>query len=76
MIELGDRVRCKVTGFEGVALARQTALYETTTWRVQPTSTKADDGTPTPSAWLEEGRLEVVQDSARLVGFVTAEGGK
>ena len=74
MIELGDRVRCKLTGFEGVAIAKQTALYEATTWRVQPATLKADDGTITPSAWLEEGRLEVVPDTARLVGFVMMEG--
>jgi len=74
VIELGDRVRCKVTGFEGVAIAKQTALYEVTTWRVQPVTLRAEDGSIKPHAWLEEGRLEVAPDSMRLVCFVTVEG--
>ena len=73
MIELGDRVRCKMTGFEGVACAKIVSLYEATQWRVQPTSTKSADGAITPFTWLEEGRLEV-GPGARLVGFVVMEG--
>jgi hypothetical protein len=36
MAKLGDLVRDEVTGFTGVVLARQEALYEATLCRVHP----------------------------------------
>jgi len=70
-MQIGDHVRDIVTGFEGTTMAKLTALYEATQFRVQPNTLKSDDGSIHPSVWLEEGRLEVVIDPrGRMVGFV------
>ena len=76
-MNLGDRVRDRVTGFTGIALARIDSLYEAVSWRVQPESLKSDDGTITPFIWLEEGRLEVLstgREAAKFAGFKVVNG--
>ena len=67
MINLGDLVRDEVTGFEGVVLARQEALYEATLCRVHPRKL-ADNGEMRDHYWLPEDRLFVIEDHA-VVGF-------
>ena len=71
MIELGDKVVDRVTGLEGVALARITALYEATQLRVHPVTLK--DGDVREFTWLEEARCEKVSGD-RLMGFVGVRG--
>jgi hypothetical protein len=60
MIKLGDSVRDKVTGFEGIALARMEALYEATQLRVHP-STVNTSGEIRTSVWIEEERLATIK---------------
>jgi hypothetical protein len=71
MIELGDKVVDRVTGLEGVALARITGLYEATQLRVHPVTLK--DGDVRAFAWIEEARCERVSGE-RLMGFVGVQG--
>lgn len=72
MINLGDKVRDEVSGFEGIALARLEGLYEATQIRVHPT--KLDpQGQIITSVWFEEDRLVVLKERA-VVGFVNVSG--
>lgn len=56
-INLGDRVRSKVDGFEGVVEARIDILCGSTQFRV---AAPAKDGKEGHRSWCEEGVLEVV----------------
>jgi hypothetical protein len=75
-MNLGDRVRDRVTGFTGIALARIDSLYKATQWRVQPESLKPDDSSITGFTWLEEGRLEVLPAGhvSKFTGFKVVNG--
>jgi len=68
-IRLGDTVKDRVTAFEGVALIKQTALYDGTKFLVQPMTLIG--GVPASAAWLEEGRLEVLDAAPATAGFGT-----
>jgi len=59
-IELGDKVRDEVSGFEGIVLAKMEALYEASQCRVHPTELKSD-GEMRDSKWIEEGRLKPIE---------------
>lgn len=73
MIQLGDRVRDTVSGFEGIALARMEAIHEATQFRVHPTEL-ATDGKIKDSVWLDETRLKVIKASdGRVAGFLRRE---
>jgi hypothetical protein len=61
-INLGDDVRDIVTGFEGMAIARQDGLFETPSIKVQQRNLN-DDKRPMDSIWFEESRLERVRKS-------------
>ena len=61
-IELGDRVRDKVTGLTGIAMGRSEYLWGCVHVLVQPQETK--DGKRVESSWLDEGGLEVMQRGA------------
>jgi len=74
MIELGDRVRDKVTGFEGVVLAVTTCLYEATTCRVHPTQLKPNEGGIADNMWIPLGQLEPMPLEPRLTGFTVING--
>ena len=69
MIELGDTVRDRVTGLEGVVLAKLVCLYEEPTYRIHSSSLKPDDGGVREPVWMPEGRLDVVALKPRLAGF-------
>jgi len=58
-VKLGDSVRDKITGFEGVAVARVVHLYGCVRVHVQPRELK--EGKPAESEWLDEEGLEVLQ---------------
>jgi hypothetical protein len=68
-IEFGDVVKDTVTSFQGVALARMTALHEATQIRIHP-QTLSTDGVIIGSVWIEETRLVKVENS-RTTGFHT-----
>ena len=57
-ILLGQKVKCKVTGFVGVAVARTVFLNGCVRVTVQPAA-KADGGLP-DEKWFDEMQLEAV----------------
>ena len=75
-IHLGDRVRDRVSGFEGLALGKAVYLYGATEWFVQPTTLKSDDGSITATVWVQEGRLDVIGEAdEKFRGFKPQIGG-
>ncbi|SHE66548.1 hypothetical protein SAMN02745157_0666 [Kaistia soli DSM 19436] len=61
MIKLGNKVRDLVTGFTGIATARTEYLYGCVHISVTPTVDK--DGKQAETAWFDEQRVEVVEDT-------------
>lgn len=61
-ISLGDEVRDIITGFEGIAIARQEHLFQATCVKVQQRNLN-DDKRPMEAVWLEEAQLERVKKS-------------
>ncbi len=59
-VELGSKIKDKVTGFEGIAIARTCWLNGCTRLAVQ--STELKDGKPTEEYWIDEGRVDVLPD--------------
>lgn len=60
MIELGDKVKDKITGFEGIVDA--TTRFLSGCVRVLVVSPKLKDGSPVDH-WFDEDRLELVSKS-------------
>ncbi len=58
-IRLGQRVRDKVDGFQGVVVARTEWLWGCVRYEVQP-EVLADDGQPLKTQWLDQEQLEVL----------------
>lgn len=57
-IEIGKKVRDKISGLEGIAIARAEWLYGCVRFCVQPQELK--DGEPVDSTWFDEPQLEYV----------------
>lgn len=57
MIQLGDKVKCKITGMTGTALARCEYLNGCVQFEVQPKKLK--DGEPVKSRWIDEQYLVI-----------------
>jgi len=57
-VELGVRVREKVTGAEGVVVGRAEYLYGSSCVLLQPENLK--DGAPVKAQWLEEAQVEAL----------------
>ena len=72
MINLGDKVQDKVSGFTGIVLARMECLFEATECRVHPQEVM-EDGRLAPAEWIAEDRLLVLEDR-KIVGFVSVAG--
>lgn len=68
MIELGAKVRDKVSGFTGLATGRAGYLYTTATVQVTPKSIGAD-GKLIGCVWFEESQLEPANDK-REAGYL------
>jgi len=56
MVKLGQKVRDKITGLEGIATARTEFLYGCVRVLIDPEG--LHDGKPIESQWLDEQRLE------------------
>lgn len=74
-INLGDEVKDIITGFEGVVIARQEGLFETTSCKVQQRGVN-DDHRPFEPIWFEESRLERQCKSAVVPKEELDEAGK
>lgn len=57
-VQLGDEVRCKVTGIQGIAVARITHLTKCTQIHIQPRVDK--DGKHVDGYYIDEPMMEVV----------------
>jgi hypothetical protein len=57
MIDLGQKARDKVTGFEGIITGRAQYLYGCDQYCIVP---PAKDGKIGSAEWFDEGRIEVV----------------
>ena len=63
MIKLGQKVRDKVTGFEGIAIAKVEYLNGCVQFCVKP---KAVDSKMLEGEYIDDGQLEVVDDGATI----------
>lgn len=67
-VELGSLVRDKITGFEGIAMARAEYLTGCVHIGIQPCRLTNDGGLP-DWQWLDESRLVVLQENVvQLIG--------
>jgi len=57
MINLGDRVKSKITGFTGIAVSRAEFLNGCIRFQVQPETLK--DGKQLESEWVDDVELQV-----------------
>lgn len=69
-IETGDRVRDRMTGFEGVAIATTDWLYNCRRITVQPT--ELHEGKPQDAVTFDEPQVELVQRAAFQTHVETA----
>ena len=65
MIKLGSKVRDMLTGFEGTATGRTAWLYGCARIMIEPSEMK--DGKPVEGVWLDEQRVEVIEEKGPLV---------
>ena len=59
MIKLGDEVKDKVTGFEGIAVARTEYLYGCLSIGVLSKKLNSETGKPIEWVWFDEQRLDL-----------------
>jgi hypothetical protein len=57
---LGDEVKCKITGYKGVVLARTQWLHNCNTYGVKSHDLK--DGKPMEAVFFDEPSLEVIEE--------------
>lgn len=57
MINLGQKAKDKITGFEGIITGRAEYLYGCTQFCIVPL---AKDGKICDSQWFDEGRIQVI----------------
>jgi hypothetical protein len=55
----GDKLRDRVTGFEGIVVSRGDHISGCDTYGLQPSTLK--DGVPQDCKWFDDPRLELVQ---------------
>lgn len=67
-IELGDKVKDRVTGLTGIAVSRADHLYSCRQFNVRPQEAK--DGKHTEGWWYDAGQLEVVEKGVLKPGRV------
>jgi hypothetical protein len=62
MVKLGDRVRDKISGFEGIAAARTEYLNGCVRITVEPEG--LHDGKPVEAQWFDEQQVDVIEAGA------------
>lgn len=60
MIQLGDKVKDTITGFEGVAIARSEWLNGCVRFELQ-SAKLSKDGIPVEAQWFDDSQLTVVK---------------
>jgi len=73
MFHLGDQVRCSITGFEGVVVAKAQWLNGCQKLGVQ--STELKDGQVRAIEWFDEQQVEMVK-AARFGDLAVVSGGR
>jgi len=73
-IDLGDKVRDIITGFEGVAIARSQWLVGCERISVQPQDLDKDGGVK-PFQTFDEPQLEIIAKNAVIVPIAATPGG-
>ncbi len=71
MIELGDRVKDRISGLKGIAVGITNYLYGCKRIMVQPEETK--DGKPVDTFYLDEPQLEIVKKGAVAARTIQSE---
>ncbi len=69
-IEMGDKVKDLISGFEGIATGRSEWLYGCT--RITVTPQDLHEGKPVEAQWFDEEQLEVVARNV-ITGYRPAE---
>lgn len=64
--KLGTKLRDKISGFEGVAIARTEWLYSCVRWTLSPSGLKDDGGTKANHTF-DEPQLEHVEEVIELL---------
>ncbi|MEA3225049.1 MAG: hypothetical protein U9Q07_03800 [Planctomycetota bacterium] len=62
MIKIGDRVRDKVSGFQGIATARHEYMNGCVRFTID--SEELKDGKPIDGHWFDEQQIEAIEDKA------------
>ena len=70
MIKLGNKVRDNITGFTGIAVGRTEWLFGCSRIGIQATELK--DGKPVETEWIDEQRVEVIEDLPRVISADSA----
>lgn len=73
MISLGNKVKDSVTGLMGIAVARSEWLWGCVRIAIQPQELK--DGKPIDEIWLDEDRLEIIEEKKRKSKIEERTGG-
>lgn len=60
-IKLGDKIKDRISGLEGIATAKAIYLYGCTQYEVTPN--QLHDGKPIEGIWIDEPQLELVKDN-------------
>lgn len=75
MIKLGDRVKDKITGFEGIVVARVEHLYGCIRCSVQPEKLNKD-GKPIENQYFDEPQLDLILHNATVGAAMSAQPAK
>jgi hypothetical protein len=62
MVSLGDKVKDRISGFEGIATCRSEYMFGCVRVGVSPRGTH--EGKPVESQWFDEDQLDVIEVSA------------
>ncbi len=67
MIELGDKVKDKVSGITGVVTERREYINGCVQYIVQPKATKKDPDKMPDAYVVDEGQLDVVKSKCKII---------
>lgn len=72
-IKLGQKVKCKISGFTGLATAHSKHLFGCDRFWVQPPVDK--DGKFVDGCWMDELSLEVIEEKVHIPETFSKTGG-